>query len=89
MVEQRPQPEIDVLKMLRLRREQGDVSQFWTLSDELTAALGSSMQTIDRICAALEDEGCLDSQVRASGLRAYRITQGGMSVLYDHDRLGE
>ncbi len=86
MGNQRPQAEVDVLRMLRLRRERGDPSQFWTLSNELAEALGNSVQIIDRVCAALEDEGCLESHVRASGTRAYRITQGGMAVLYDHER---
>lgn len=86
MGNQRPQAEVDVLRMLCLQRERGDPSQFWTLSNELAEGLGDSMQIIDRVCAALEDEGCLESHVRARGARAYRITQGGLVVLYEHEK---
>lgn len=85
MGNQRPEAEVEVLRMLRLRRERGDLAQLWTLSDELAEATQDSEQSIDRVCAALEDEGCLESHVRLDGARAYRITQRGIAVLYDHE----
>ncbi len=83
----RPEVEIEILRALRLRREHGSQSQYWTLSTELAELTGETKTHVERACAALQAEGYIDnSHVRLSGERDYRITDAGVGFLYDYER---
>ena len=76
--------EIEILRLLRLRKEQRDPR--YAEPSELAEVTGKPVQQVSRACTALEVEGCIIGVHALAGEPGYHITDVGEASLYDHER---